>query len=163
MFCLLPSSSSTYGWFIWWKIFDLKIVRSKLKNWKSYVHFCSCFLFAWYTCLCACNNNMMMSICLSCSNLFLTTKEMWQMFVIMTICSWKILSYCERREKKFRECSCSTQRIQHQKICLTWHLPHLLKAVIVAFIFLGALMFILARKKGRTNVILCVEFVANQF
>lgn len=34
---------------------------------------------------------------------------------------------------------------------------------IVAFIFLGALMFILARKKGRTNVILCVEFVANWF
>lgn len=64
-------------------------------------------------------NNMMMNICLQCSNLFLTTKEMWQMFVIMTICSWKILSYCERREKKFRECSCSTQRIQHQKICLT--------------------------------------------
>jgi hypothetical protein len=35
--------------------------------------------------------------------------------------------------------------------------------MIVAFIFLGALMFILARKKGGTNVIFCVEFVANQF
>jgi hypothetical protein len=35
--------------------------------------------------------------------------------------------------------------------------------MIVAFIFLGALMFILARKKGGTNVILCVEFVANRF
>jgi hypothetical protein len=35
--------------------------------------------------------------------------------------------------------------------------------VIVAFIFLGALMFILAKKKGRTNVILCVEFVASRF
>ncbi len=162
--CLFTTIFLKYLWLVYLvKDFDLKIVRNKLKNWKSYLHFCSWFLFAWYTHLCACNNNMMTSICLQRSNLFLMTKEMWQMFVTKTICSWRILSYCEGREKKFRECSCSTQRIRHRKICFTWHLPHLLEVMIVAFIFLGALMFILARKKGGTNVIFCVEFVANQF
>jgi hypothetical protein len=41
-------------------------------------------------------------------------------------------------------------------------MDNLPKVVIVAFVFLGALMLILARNRGGTNAILCVESVANE-